>query len=89
MSTGTIELVYFDIAARAEHIRLALHHAGIDFKDTRVQFGDWKALKPTIPGIHSPLPPADNTKHVISYLLFTFMTLNHPSRRFSAYPESG
>lgn len=46
------EVVYFDVAGRAEPIRICLHMAGIvDWKDTRIQGGtdDWPAMKATTP----------------------------------------
>lgn len=39
-------LVYFDFAgSRGEECRIALHLAGIDFDDVRVQAKDWPAIK--------------------------------------------
>jgi glutathione S-transferase len=43
------ELVYFDLKARGEPVRIALHHAAVPFIDTRVTFANWPALKPSIP----------------------------------------
>ena len=39
-----MELVYFDfgIGGRAFGIRCALHAAGVDFKDTRIKFPEYK-----------------------------------------------
>jgi len=43
-------LTYFDApASRGEECRLALHCAGVDFEDVRIQRADWPALKPTTP----------------------------------------
>ena len=43
-------LIYFDFAgSRGEECRMALHLAGIDFDDVRVQDADWPALKPQLP----------------------------------------
>eukprot|EP00005_Dracoamoeba_jomungandri_P003279 CAMPEP_0174252204 /NCGR_PEP_ID=MMETSP0439-20130205/1778_1 /TAXON_ID=0 /ORGANISM="Stereomyxa ramosa, Strain Chinc5" /LENGTH=206 /DNA_ID=CAMNT_0015332713 /DNA_START=27 /DNA_END=647 /DNA_ORIENTATION=+ len=39
------ELIYFNGAGRAEVSRLALHAGGVDFTDTRIEFGDWPAVK--------------------------------------------
>lgn len=45
-----ITLTYFDIAAsRGEECRLALHTAGVEFHDNRINFEQWAALKPTTP----------------------------------------
>lgn len=43
-------LVYFDFAgSRGEECRMALHLAGVDFDDDRIQQDAWKALKPKMP----------------------------------------
>jgi len=43
-------LVYFDApVSRGEECRLALHLAGIDFEDVRVNPADWPAMKPQTP----------------------------------------
>ena len=43
-------LVYFDFAgSRGEECRIALHLAGIDFEDVRIQRADWPAMKAGTP----------------------------------------
>jgi glutathione S-transferase len=43
-------LIYFDFAgSRGEECRIALHLAGIDFEDARIQGADWPAMKATMP----------------------------------------
>lgn len=43
-------LIYFDFAGnRGEECRIALHLAGVEFQDERVQKADWPALKPSMP----------------------------------------
>jgi prostaglandin-H2 D-isomerase / glutathione transferase len=43
-------LTYFDFAgSRGEECRMALHLAGVDFEDVRVQASDWPAMKPSMP----------------------------------------
>ena len=44
-----LKLTYFNIKARAEPTRLALHIAGIPFEDKRIAHEDWPALKATMP----------------------------------------
>jgi prostaglandin-H2 D-isomerase / glutathione transferase len=44
-----VTVTYFDVAARAEAIRLVLTVAGVPFSDERVAFKDWGSLKPTLP----------------------------------------
>ena len=44
------KLTYFDApVSRGEECRLALHLAGVDFEDVRIQQADWPALKPQTP----------------------------------------
>lgn len=43
-------LIYFDApVSRGEECRLALHLAGIDFEDVRLQFADWPAYREKTP----------------------------------------
>lgn len=43
-------LIYFDFAgSRGEECRIALHLAGVDFDDVRVQGKDWPAMKDATP----------------------------------------
>lgn len=44
-----LKLTYFNIKGRAESIRVAFKIGKVPFEDLRIQFGDWKALKPTTP----------------------------------------
>jgi glutathione S-transferase len=44
------KLIYFDApVSRGEECRLALHLAGIDFDDVRIQSADWPAMKERTP----------------------------------------
>src|SRR5687768_16514386 len=50
------KLTYFDApVSRGEECRLALHVAGVDFEDVRIQRAEWAALKPTTPFGSMPL----------------------------------
>ncbi len=43
-------LIYFDFSgSRGEECRIALHLAGVDFEDVRVQSKDWPTMKDTTP----------------------------------------
>ena len=42
-----VQLMYFDIRARAEIIRIMLNYGGIEFEDKRVQNADWPKVKPS------------------------------------------
>ena len=44
-----MKLLYFDMAGRAEMIRLAFHVGGVDFEDERVPRDQWPVVKPTTP----------------------------------------
>jgi hypothetical protein len=48
-STPKLKLVYFNIKARAEPTRLALHIAGIPFEDVRIEHDAWPAMKAAMP----------------------------------------
>jgi len=41
------KLTYFNIAGAAEKVRLAFHLNGIAFEDERINFEQWKDIKPT------------------------------------------
>jgi prostaglandin-H2 D-isomerase / glutathione transferase len=56
----SIKLTYFDIEAAAEPVRLALVLSKTPFEDTRVNFGDWPALKPTTPAGQLPIMTIDD-----------------------------
>ncbi len=44
------KLLYFDApVSRGEECRLALHIAGVDFEDVRIQRQNWPAMKPATP----------------------------------------
>ena len=58
----TIKLYYFDFAGRAEPTRIALHHAGVEFEDVRVPFGEWKDVKPTMLGGAMPVLEIDGVQ---------------------------
>ena len=42
-----IKLVYFDLRARGEPIRLVLETAGKKYEDVRLSFEEWPAEKPS------------------------------------------
>jgi len=50
-----LELTYFDVAGRGEISRLLFNAAKKPFKDIRVDFASWAAMKPTTPYGHLPL----------------------------------
>jgi prostaglandin-H2 D-isomerase / glutathione transferase len=50
MSMDKPRLIYFDFAgSRGEECRMALHLAGVDFEDIRIQAKDWPAMKAAAP----------------------------------------
>ncbi|KAL5018476.1 hypothetical protein ScPMuIL_004198 [Solemya velum] len=49
MRASGYTLTYFDGKGRAEMIRMALVLGGLEYKDVRVGFPEWPALKPTLP----------------------------------------
>mmetsp|Transcript_26627 Transcript_26627/g.65278 ORF Transcript_26627/g.65278 Transcript_26627/m.65278 type:complete len:249 (+) Transcript_26627:97-843(+) len=67
-----IELQYFDIAGVAEKIRFALLIGGVPFKDTRVKFPEWAALKPTTPFGQLPVMQVDGQRFAQSAAMLAF-----------------
>jgi glutathione S-transferase len=59
-----------------------LHIAGIDFKDTRVAFKDWPALKPTMPLGSMPILKIDGADHCQSMAL-----ARYAAKKAGYYPE--
>jgi glutathione S-transferase len=55
MSSPKIKLTYFDIEGVAEPTRLALALSETEYEDVRVQFSEWKDLKPKTPYGQLPL----------------------------------
>lgn len=67
------ELIYFDAAGRAEHIRICLAKAGVDWTDTRIKdFKEWPAIKPTTPLGSVPVLKIDGVSHCQSIALGRF-----------------
>jgi len=68
-------LIYFDFAgSRGEECRIALHLAGVDFEDVRVDRAAWKAMKPTSPFGSMPIfqlpgkPPLAQSNAILAYI---------------------
>jgi prostaglandin-H2 D-isomerase / glutathione transferase len=80
----TIKLTYFDApVSRGEECRLALHVAGVEFEDVRVQMADWAALKPqmpfgALPVLEMPGQPALGHSNAILVLI---------GRRYGLHPK--
>ena len=55
-----IKLTYFNIEGAAEPTRLALAVAGQEYEDERINFPDWKDLKPKTPYGNLPLMVIDD-----------------------------
>jgi prostaglandin-H2 D-isomerase / glutathione transferase len=55
-----IKLTYFDIEGVAEAVRLALALSETEYEDERIQFPDWKELKPKTPYGQLPLLTIDD-----------------------------
>ena len=66
----TYEIIYFDGPGRAEAIRVMLHVAGIEFKDTRIAGKDWPEYKPETPLGSMPILKVDDTEYVQSLVSF-------------------
>eukprot|EP00931_Biecheleriopsis_adriatica_P000178 TRINITY_DN100186_c0_g1_i1.p1 TRINITY_DN100186_c0_g1~~TRINITY_DN100186_c0_g1_i1.p1 ORF type:complete len:252 (+),score=53.93 TRINITY_DN100186_c0_g1_i1:61-816(+) len=58
-----VEFTYFDIKAfPGEKVRLALALSGTPFKDNRIKFAEWPALKPTTKYGQLPILKVDGTE---------------------------
>lgn len=89
------ELIYFNIEGAAEPVRLAFSLAEVPYKDTRVNFPEWGALKPTTPYGQLPLLKVDggDPKTQSSAMLRYIGTLNpdaelYPLDRMYAIEEA-
>ena len=67
-----IELTYFDISGVAEKIRMTLLIGGVPFKDNRIKFEEWGALKPTTPYGQLPLMQVDGKQYAQSGAMLQF-----------------
>jgi glutathione S-transferase len=83
------KLTYFDSpASRGEECRLALHVAGVDFDDERIQRSEWAVLKPKtpfggLPVLHMPGQPPLAQSNAILVLIGRLYGL-HPKDHFDA-----
>ena len=83
------KLYYFDApVSRGEECRLALHLAGVDFEDVRIQSIQWPELKPQTPFGSLPyleLPGKPAIAHSNAILVYVGRSYNlHPSDPFEA-----
>lgn len=78
----TYEVIYFNLKGRAESIRIMFHTAKADWKDTRVEFKDWPAMKPTTPLGAMPVVKIDGDMHCQSSAL-----LRYAGKLAGWYPE--
>jgi glutathione S-transferase len=82
-------LIYFDFpASRGEECRIALHLAGVDFEDVRVQSKDWPTMKESTPFGALPvleMPGKPPLAHSNAILVFIGRQHHlHPSDDFEA-----
>jgi prostaglandin-H2 D-isomerase / glutathione transferase len=88
------KLIYFDApVSRGEECRLALHLAGIDFDDVRIQTADWPALKDrmpygSLPVLELPGRPALAQSNALLVLIGRRHGL-HPADDFEAARHEG
>ena len=83
------KLTYFDSpSSRGEECRLALHVAGVDFEDVRIESAEWPALKPkppfgSLPTLEMPGHPILAQSNAILALIGRLHGL-HPKDAFEA-----
>lgn len=74
----TVKLTYFDFnGGRGEDCRLALHIAGLDFVDERVQGKDWPGLKAETPWHNLPVLEVNGKRLGQSNAILTFIGRGH------------
>jgi prostaglandin-H2 D-isomerase / glutathione transferase len=88
------KLIYFDApVSRGEECRLALHIAGVDFEDVRIQGADWPAMKDDTPYGGLPvfeLPGRPPLAHSNAILIMIGRRHGlHPSDDFEAARHEG
>ena len=71
-ATPKLKMTYFNIKARAEPSRLALHIGGVPFEDVRIPFDAWARIKPTMPYAQVPLLEVDGKPLAQSYAILMF-----------------
>jgi glutathione S-transferase len=88
------KLLYFDApVSRGEECRLALHIAGVDFEDVRIQSADWPAMKErtpygSLPVLELPGKPPFAHSNAILVLVGRRHDL-HPTDDFEAARHEG
>jgi len=68
----TYKLSYFDLAGRAEPIRIALTGAGVSFEEVRYSFAEWPAVKPTTPMGQLPILEVGGTPIVQAFPILKY-----------------
>ena len=76
------ELIYFGAKGRGEAIRVMLHAAGVEWKDTRFKYSDWADIKPTTPLGSVPVLKIDGKTYCQSLSL-----LRYAGKLAGFYPE--
>ena len=80
---GKPKLYYFDLYGKGECIRMALHHAKIDYEDIRVTFESWGELKASGKFPFGQLPMlelADGTVMTQSVAIMNYLGAKHNIR---------
>ncbi|CAJ1952879.1 unnamed protein product [Cylindrotheca closterium] len=80
---AAMALKYFDIAGRAEPIRILFHIAGVQYDDVRIPFKEWPAVKETTPLGFVPVLTIDGQEFCQSISL-----TRYAAKLAGWYPES-
>ncbi len=67
-----MKVTYFDLKARAEPTRLALHIAGVAFEDERIDFDDFPRLRSSLPFCALPTLTIDGEVYAESNAMLRF-----------------
>ncbi|KAJ8021997.1 S-crystallin SL11 [Holothuria leucospilota] len=73
------KLVYFDLRARAEPVRIMFELAGVKYEDVRIPFGseEWQKMKPTIGLGQVPVLEVDGKEMPQSGAIYRYVAREH------------
>ena len=64
MSTTSYKLFYFNLRGRGELSRFVFAQAGVEYEDERIEFKDWRELKPKMPFEVLPVLEVDGDRSI-------------------------
>ena len=64
MSTASYKLFYFNLRGRGELSRFVFAQAGVEYEDERIEFKDWREMKPKMPFEVVPVLEVDGDRRI-------------------------